>query len=365
MKCLNGRISKLLLINILYLIILLLGVFLPNNGISDYNWLVLLVVTSIYLCLIKHANVYYDIIICCSSLCIVSIYKHPIYTIFDCLLIFFVFASLQMGIYYTVRPKEVRCIKNIYLLYIVLSLIGIFNSSLYVESKDLQMRYVGLFHAGNMSASIFAILEIAVWEIEKSNKGRLAWLLFLIASYFFYAFASLTRSLWFFLPYWIYQIVHRSNVIIVFLLLCVGLLYLFPISEDIEGLLRLEADASSMTRAALYEQLLSGILDYGALLPHGSNAARDMIVSFTDDPSYTPHNDILKFIYDWGIIFYAFCIMLVIRLKKCISINIEFVMIMLAVISCGLHNMMFSVYIWIPITTILMVRRTCNKIDLS
>lgn len=37
-------------------------------------------------------------------------------------------------------------------------------------------------------------------------------------------------------------------------------------------------------------------------------------------------------------------------------------LILLAMASCALHNMMFAVYVWIPFTIILMARRTANGI---
>ena len=73
-------------------------------------------------------------------------------------------------------------------------------------------------------------------------------------------------------------------------------------------------------------------------------------------------NDFLNFIYNWGAIFYVFCLMVFVRLKRCVHLNAEFILILLAMASCALHNMMFAVYVWIPFTIILMARRTANGI---
>lgn len=84
----------------------------------------------------------------------------------------------------------------------------------------------------------------------------------------------------------------RKTKVLVVGLFVVGLFYLPSVVEQISEKLRLEDNESSMaTRSVLYLQLLSGILDNYAFIPHGSYAATDMIIRFTNDSRYSPHND--------------------------------------------------------------------------
>mgnify|MGYP006868102228 FL=1 len=354
--------NRIVLVSVFYFFILLVAAVLPD-GISDYNAYVVLLISVLYALMIKSADVYLDTLICGAAVCVVSIFQYPLYAFLDCILIFFVFASLYIGACFPVKIRELRFIQSVYLFVCLASVVGIFSPALYKGDGD-EMRYAGLFHAINFSACVFSILGIAVWEIEKRGKERLGILLLMVVCFFIYTWATSTRSLLFVLPYWIYQLFgRRKTKVLVVGLFVVGLFYLPSVVEQISEKLRLEDNESSMaTRSVLYLQLLSGILDNYAFIPHGSYAATDMIIRFTNDSRYSPHNDFLNFIYNWGAIFYVFCLMVFVRLKRCVHLNAEFILILLAMASCALHNMMFAVYVWIPFTIILMARRTANGI---
>ena len=134
------------------------------------------------------------------------------------------------------------------------------------------MRYAGLFHAINFSACVFAIVGIAVWEIEKMRRARPGILLLMIVCFFIYLWATSTRSLLFVLPYWLYQLMAwRKMRPLLVLVLIIGIVSLPRIIDEIFTRLRLEDNESSMaTRSILYLQLLSGIVDNYAIIPHGS-----------------------------------------------------------------------------------------------
>ena len=353
--------SRIALISVLYFLILLIAVILPN-GISDYNAYVSLFMLIVYALLIKSTDVYFNSLICCVGVCIFSIFQYPLYALLDCALIFFILGSLHIGTYFSVKERELHSIQNVYLFICIASIIGMLNPAFYRGDGD-ELRYAGLFHAINFSACVFSILGIGVWEIEKSYKNRLGILLLMVVCFFIYLWATSTRSLLFVLPYWIYQLFARRKMKFFFVaILIVSMFYLPTIIDQISVKLRLEDNESSMaTRSVLYLQLLSGILDHYAVIPHGSYAATDMIIQFTGDSRYSPHNDFLNFIYNWGALFYLFCVIVVVKIKRCVRLNFEFFLISLAMASCALHNMMFAVYIWIPFTIVLMVRRTVDK----
>ena len=349
--------NRIVLIVILYLLTLLAAVILPN-GISDYNAYVQLLTCIVYMLFIKSFDVYLSTFICWFPICLVSISHALLYTFIDCALIFFIFGSLFIGLHFSVKKRELRFFEIVFFLIYLASIVGILNPFLYRDTGD-GMRYMGLFHAINFSASVFSILGIAVWEIEKTAKRR-TWILFvLIAGLLIYIWATTTRSLLFALPYWIYQLSQRFNKKILFIFIVVVCVFYLPtIVKTILPKLRFEEDESSMvTRSVLYLKLLSDIADNYAIIPQGSNAATTMIVGFTGDPRFSPHNDFLNYIYNWGVVFYIFCAMIIRQMKGNIKFNLEFYLILLAIAACALHNMMFATYVWMPFVIILMVRR--------
>ncbi len=350
--------SKVAFISLVYFCILLIAAILPD-GISDYNAYVSVFIFVVYALLIKSTDVYSTSLICCIGVCAFSIFQYPLYALLDCILIFFIFGSLYIGASFHLKTREFHLIQNVFLFICIASIIGLLSPELY-KGEEGELRYAGLFHAINFSACVFAIVGIAVWEIEKMRRARPGILLLMIVCFFIYLWATSTRSLLFVLPYWLYQLMAwRKMRPLLVLVLIIGIVSLPRIIDEIFTRLRLEDNESSMaTRSILYLQLLSGIVDNYAIIPHGSYAATDMIIRFTGDSRYSPHNDILNFIYNWGVFFYLFCALMFVRIKRCVHINLELLLILLAMVSCSLHNMMFAIYIWIPFMIILIARRT-------
>lgn len=353
--------NRIVLINILYLLILIAAALLPE-GISNYNAYVLLTMSVTYLLLMRSQEVYMDTILCGGMLLAVSFFRYPLYACIDTALVFFVFSSLYAGACFRADMCDFRLIRWIYFFVLLAMVAGMANPSFWSDGDE--MRYIGIFHGGNSSASMFLMLGIAIWEMEKKEKGRVCILFLLITITLLYMWASGTRSMLFCLPYWLYQMFSRTRTrVLVILLLIAGVLYLPVFVESIVEKMRLEEDDPSiMTRSVIYQLLLSGISDNYALIPQGSHSGWYMIKDFTGDPTFSPHNDFLNFIYEWGVIFYLFCVIVAMKLKCFLRLNFEFILILLALSSCALHNILFNVIIWIPFTVILMVRRATDEI---
>ena len=326
--------SKLFLLSIFYFAILLVYVLLPN-GLSDYNGYVLLVTTCMYLLLVKSHEVYRTAFLLGAAVFICSVFlssSNILYAFIDCAFIFYVIGTIYAGLMYNIEDNE--------------------------------SRYLGLFHRENQSASIFSMLSIAVWELEKKEKQRIEILLLLIIGFLGYMWVSGTRSLLFVLPYWGYQlyISRKTRTLSILISVIVTIIYLPVFSEQISDKLRLEEEASFNTRSVLYARLWMGIKENYAIIPHGSYTATAMIQGYTRDPGFSPHNDFLKFIYEWGAIFYVFCIYLILKIRKYVKLDLEFLLILLALTSCSLHNMLSTVYLWIPFMFILAARRRTSEI---
>lgn len=268
-----------------------------------------------------------------------------------------------MGCHFPVKAKEADIIQNVCLLVCLLSLLGALNPAMY-QIEIGEPRYLGLFHGANISASIFALLSITVWEFEKKEKRRTNVLILLAICLIGYMLVSGTRSLLFVLPYWVYQlyISRKTRTLSIVLSVITILIYLPVFSEQITNKLRLEEDDSFNTRSVLYARLWMDIKENYAIIPHGSYTATAMIRQYTRDPSFSPHNDFLKFIYEWGAIFYIFCVYLALKIRKYVKLDLEFLLILLALASCALHNMLSTVYLWIPFMFILAARRRTSKI---
>lgn len=353
--------SKIKFITLFYILILITAAILPN-GISNYNAYVSFITVIIYALLIKSTMVYVTSLTIGLTICLFSIFTHPLYTFLDWILIFLILGSISIGKTFCLSEKDQKFIQNTFTFICIASIIGILCPSLY-RGEEGEMRYAGLFHAINFSACVFSIINIAVWEIEKKHKKRFSILVLMATCFIIYTLATSTRSLLLVLPYWLYQFIVRkkARIIIICIIAIVGF-KLPSIVDEITTRLRLEDNESSMaTRTVLYMQLLAGIIDNYGIIPHGSYSATDMIIQFTGDTKYSPHNDFLNFIYNWGAIFYIFCIIIVKQLKTYIKINLEFCLIILAMAACSLHNMMFAIYIWIPFTIILIIRRTVTN----
>lgn len=358
------KISKVGVLSIVYFFVLFIFALLPK-GLSDYNGYVLLFMASVYLWLVRNVDVYRVSFLFSLVVFTFSLFQSPnfLFVVLDCAFIFYVIGSVYIGCCFPVKEREIRFIRLACVFICLLSVLGIFNPIMYAGDEGDEFRYLGIFHGITSSACIFSMVSIVIWELEKKEKRRLGILVSLIVSFLIYMWAAGTRSLLFILPYWLYQLyTQRKTRIMVFVALGISLLYLSLFSEQILEKFRLdENEASLNTRSSLYLQIGMGILDNYVVIPHGSYTATAVIRQFTGDSSYSPHNDILKFIYEWGILFFVFCIFLMVKIKKHVRLDLEFVLILVALISCSLHNMLSTVYLWIPFLFILIARRRIDK----
>ena len=357
--------SKFFSLALIYFGLLLAFVISPK-GLSDYNAYVLLLLTCVYLVWVKSHEVYRTSILLGAAVILFSVFlssSNILYVFADCAFIFYVIGTIYIGCRFPVKAKETNLIRKISLLVCLLSFLGILNPAMYQTELGVP-RYLGLFHGVNFSASIFALLSITAWEFEKKGKRRTRILILLAICFIGYMWASETRSLLFVLPYWAYQlyISRKTRTLSIVISVIAILIYLPVFSEQIANKLRLEEDDSFNTRSVLYARLWMDIKENYAIIPHGSYTATAMIREYTRDPGYSAHNDFLQFIYEWGAIFYVFCIYLILKIRKYVKLDVEFLFILLALASCALHNMLSTVYLWIPFMFILVARRRTSEI---
>ncbi len=361
-------VKKLTLLVLSYLLVLVLATLFTNEGgISQFNAYILLVFVMLLVCLNPWNKSWNAIIVFASAIIMFSFGQPILYVLIDCALVFFIFSCVDIGCKYTIEPCLLRFTRNISLTIIIISLLGILSPALYIQSDDGE-RYGGLFHAVNFSANVFGILGICVWEIAKlSNKSHKFLLFFLVTALVLYMEACGTRSLLFFFPYWLFQVytLYRHTRYGRFLLglgVLGGVLLIPSLITFLTTKLRFhEGESSLATRALLYYELWTGIEDNYIILPHGAHGAQFLVERFTGHDFYSPHNDFLSYLYDWGLFFILILWSVFLRLRRAKIINGNMVLILVALSSSALHNMLFSMYLWIPLTIIFVINNDTSE----
>ena len=203
---------------------------------------------------------------------------------------------------------------------------------------------------------------ILCWEAQKylSPKKRKI-LYFNIISFCIILVAAKTRSLFFIIPYFLYQSYRYTNKFWfytgVIICLVIGGIYLNSLFHN----LRIKEDGSTITRSFLYKKILAGIYENDVVIPHGSNASNSLAKILTKNMGFSPHNDFLRYLYDWGVYFFVVLIYFVSMVKKRVKINLNMMCILLALASCALHNIMFLPAVWIPFSIILCLNKHDNR----
>lgn len=353
------------------MILIIANLISTTNNISNYGGYVLLVFCICYIFIDVHNDEAGNIILISSLIAISGIINSSgiIYIFLDVLLVFFILTSIDLGVKY----KNIKD-KQIFFLwtsvgFICLSIICSLNPSFYIIPEDGGLpRFGGIFNAINFSANIFAIFEICLWEIYRRFKpyNNKLIIVVLLLTLIYYTEISGTRSLLFFYPYWFYQLYlqlekSKFKKLILLFVVIIGVAVIPSMINLLTTNLRFqEGDASIGTRLVLYDVLVSGILDYNIIFPHGSSAAQEMIVNFTGDERYSPHNNFLSYLYDWGFIFLFIIFVIYKRLKKARLLSQNMLFIYLGVSSFALHNMLFSPFIWIPVILLLIINNRQN-----
>lgn len=366
-------VSKFLLVLGLYVLTLVASMFITQHGgISNYNGYILLIYCFLFFLLIKNKRLYAETLCFSAALILISFRVLSIYVLVDCAMIFFILSCLYAGCKWKLSLRQFKIVERTLIAIYFGALIGMLLPALYIDTNAGGVRYGGLFHAINFSANIFGITGIAIWEMCKARQhADTKKLLFLILSLILYMSVSGTRSLLFFIPYWGYQIWRYMKGIKYYKIILISLCFAFFLA--IPMLLTLlqekfrfqEGESSMATRAGLYWVLFEGLKESYFMVPNGVHSAHRLIINYTQNDEFSAHNDWLSYLYDWGVIFIIFLYDIYRKLKLYFCWNLEFILIFVGLSSVALHNMLFSMYVWIPFTIILLVRNNEKVIGCS
>lgn len=343
---------------VLYCIILVAGL-LSSHNISSYNYLILGITVACFTIIFNLEKMYFGLAVSllCSILILLQTNTDILFGILDLSTVILLLQIIK------VATKNVSNISTslkffciVSFIYILLYLGFSFSSSLYVHENG---RYIGLFGSTNVSSSIILFLVIFLSEYNTKmkifNSIFFISLLFLLYIYVFYI--SKTLSLLFAIPYFIYQYYKLLNnkKAFFFLIILVGIFFIYLLNNN-----RLsfgyDKKLSYNTRMMIYSMFYEKLVNSYFIIPHGFRSSTDLIQLYTANENYSPHNDFLKYLYDWGIFFIILFIYFIYKIRYLFSSYKGF-LIMLIFFSTALHNMLFSVYTLIPFLFILLLYR--------
>ena len=326
-----------------------LGIFMP---ISNYN----AISNGIYCILILlflRNNAGYWLFCIASGIFIYHVSKHSLYVIFDFFTISLVLGCLIIFTQKNIAEKDLKKIQNIYILFYTINLFLLLFPSYYAS---VEHRFQGIFGTVNLSVSVMCILGIATWELEKNIKShiRTKLLIYNLIGLGILIFATRTRTLLFLIPYWLLQTYKFSDKrFFSFILFIAMLIFGQTIYESISDRMNFSGDKSTATRASLYDALTKRIKTNYGIIPYGSNESYIFIQRFTRNPNYSPHNDFLRYLYDWGIYFIVFTGYIIRLLVRSVRLNLEVYLLIFAYVPIALHNLLFLPITWLPFCLIL------------
>lgn len=218
-------------------------------------------------------------------------------------------------------------------------------------------RFMGLVGNVNLTSNIlmlFAIFEIEFLRIHKSlTLGRF---FFVLVVFFYFMLLTGTRSaliaLFYFLFVFFKDLAVRRcfSFIILFILGLVAVRF----SDLFLSQLRFDAEASNITRIAIYQKFWNLIVDNYLALPMGLSAHEGVMDVYFR--GFAVHNDILQYLYNLGIGFMIYCSLLFYSLRRFWgSGNFRVALIFFLFLSTALHNELFSIYVWVPLLFILLL----------
>ena len=325
-----------------YMILLIMTRILPN--ISSINAIVYALFCCLYFFLLKHSFSFCLKIL--PILLIISIFSYAngsgmLYILIDVSIAYFILASILVYDSTTLVCQNLKLLNKLSFIVFILSLFAMLFPANYIDIGG-DIRFIGFFKYGNLSASIVSILCVLYWETFN----------------LLYKNAKRKTVVLFFLPYWIYQIYLFCGKRIFFAMSVFGVaLVSFSLFDELKVVLRINEDASFLTRESLSIFLLDGIRENYFIFPHGARKSTDFFQTFFNDESLTPHNDFLRYYYDWGFAFLLLILFMFNDLKKRKCFDFGFIFISLGYCSFALHNMLFLPYLLLPYLFILIIKK--------
>lgn len=324
------------------------------NGFGRFNSVPVLFFCLVWLIYIKDISYYLWVLFLS---CIISFFSLAngvslLHIFVDILDLAFVLGTIFLCDKFYFSKRTITSSLIFIALLLVLSVVCMKFQGLY-EYSNGEYRYNGILSKGNSSSNTFLVLSIFFWElfkrIRKNGFIKKMTLITILCMFLAYVFTSQTRSMLIALPYWLYQFaLLYGKKTIIFISTIVGVFASAYLVIILQEKLRMTEDASFLTRVQLYQAEIEGILQNCFVIPHGSHRAWELAIDVTWNDEFSPHNDFLKFLYDWGIAFILLVILFFKRVSKKVGFDLNICLLLLAQSSCMLHNMWFLPIVWLP-----------------
>lgn len=357
------RINSYKLILYIYLILLFIPLFGVN--IFDYNPIidgVFLVIILVHIRL-KTINVFIILffLLLFYIIFLSNTSSGPLYAVFTII-------KLLIPILLIYKSKVIN-FQILELFYLVAKLF-IFSNILLAILNLSQLnidgfRFFGTINNVNLTTNLTIIFIIYIIEYNYSvkNKENLSFILMYFLIFLFFMLVTGTRSGILALLYFFY-VLHRTtkNRKSYYILLLPTFLLIFFVFYStwplIQEKLRLSTGNDSLiTRYLIYEYFWLSLIDNYFLIPFGIHAHKHiMAVNFNN---YPVHNDYLEYVYNLGFLFLAYLGYIIYIIKKSSGVlTLCFSIILLIIVSSfALHNELLSVFIWIPLSFILYIKK--------
>lgn len=353
-------------LSILFFFTVLLLSSITKGVISNYNVILNFILCVLLLSHIKYAfsQIVYISMLLLSLVLVFFLtlrldYQFAIMLINFLLLIFFGKLVISRNM---INYNRLKVYNFFFIAYLVLTFIYSLNSSSYSEEE----RFLGLLDGPNMSSFVVGLMIIYILEFYTS-KSKYYIIKVLIASivifYFYTKFQTRT-----FLIIYIYIISKLlgankiSKYFVLFLLLLMSAFLAKSLAVEIFS--RFHFDGSIFTRMKLTMHIVQLSLSDGTyfLIPNGGGATYLKTTELLGH-KYPLHNDILMYLYDYGIIFVLISCIFCISVYRGVGMSLLTLSILLFVFTSNFHNILISVYSIIPMMFIfeLMKWKLANK----
>lgn len=365
------------IVPILLLYFLMIVISIGINGFGKFNSIPVLIFCFVWLLYIRDFSYYLWLAFLAALIAVFSFangvsFLHVAVDVFE---LAFILGTIYLCDKFYFPQKVIKFSVAFIAILLFFSIVGMGFPRLY-EFSTGAYRYNGIFGSGNSSSNTFLMLSILFWEffkrLRKNSIVTKLVLVVLVLAFLMYVLASQTRSMLMALPYWLYQFSLLFGKKTIFSLAIIVVVSASAyLATALQEKLRMTEDASFLTRLQLYETEIEGIVANYVIIPHGAHKAWELAIDLTMNDQFSPHNDFLRFLYDWGIAFILLLIIFYKRIKKRVGFDVNICLLLLAQSSCLLHNMWFLPIVWLPILIVFNLKcykryeqnvNTCKKI---
>lgn len=307
-------------------------------------------------------------------LAVVSILSIPVYVFFthssliyfllDFATFFCVLSCIEESKWLVFSKKHINIITGFVFIYVLLFFVLMLDPTRYGVYDN---RYIGLLPSGTVASSLLMAMVIFLLEHYRLTKHVKKIFILGCVIFVFNLFICQTRSVLFLAPYLLiyfydFSKAKRSKRVTILVSVVIIFSLYFFLVKNAESMRLSGEETSVLTRSFLYEQIFIRIQQAYYVIPYGHNACLRYIQSITSD-NFSPHNDFLKYWYDWGAFGLIMLVIVFARIRKFAIVNnckLRLATIILFVSSCALHNVLFSMLIW-PIILLVLYELKSNE----